>query len=37
MPLSEKCKMANFIIDNSFDLCYTYKQIDEIINILMKR
>lgn len=37
MPLSEKCKMANFIIDNSLDLCYTYKQIDEIINILMKR
>ena len=37
MPLSEKCKMANFIIDNSLDLCYTYKQIDEIVNILVKR
>lgn len=36
MPLEEKCQMANFIIDNSFDLCYTYKQIDEIINRLKK-
>ena len=36
MSLEEKCQMANFIIDNSFDICYTYKQIDEIINKVKK-
>ncbi len=32
MPLVEKCQKADFIIDNSRDLCYTYNQIEKIIN-----
>lgn len=32
MPLSEKCQKADFIIDNSKDLCYTYKQVTKILN-----
>lgn len=34
MPIFVKCYFSDFIIDNSFDLCYTYKQIDKIINKL---
>lgn len=35
MSLDEKCQKANFIIDNSYDLCYTYKQISEIISKIL--
>lgn len=31
MRLEEKCQKANYIIDNSHDLCYTYKQTNEIL------
>lgn len=31
MSLDEKCQKADFIIDNSDELCYTYKQIDSIL------
>lgn len=34
MPLFTKCAFSDFIIDNSKDLCYTYKQIDEILKKL---
>lgn len=32
MPLKEKCEKATFIIDNSNDLCYTIKKLEEILN-----
>ena len=31
MSIDEKCQKATYIIDNSFELCYTKKQINEII------
>ena len=31
MSLDEKCEKANYIIDNSNELCYTYKQIEKVI------
>lgn len=31
MPLKEKCEKATFIIDNSNDLCYTIKKLEEIL------
>lgn len=34
MPLINKCYLADFIIDNSQELCYTYERIEEILNIL---
>ena len=34
LPIFTKCYFSDFIIDNSFDLCYTYKQIDKIIEKL---
>ncbi len=34
LPLQQKCEKANFIIDNSRDLCYTYTQIDNILTKL---
>jgi len=34
MDIEKKCQLANFIIENSFDLCYTYKQIDEVLKTL---
>lgn len=36
LPIFIKCYFSDFIIDNSFDLCYTYKQIDKIIEKLKK-
>lgn len=35
MALSLKQEKSNFIIDNSNDLCYTYKQIDQIVKKLI--
>ena len=37
MPLDLKCQRANYIIDNSKDLCYTYEQVNKILNILKER
>jgi len=37
MPLKEKCGMADIIIDNSYQLNQTRKQVDAIINRLIKR
>jgi len=37
MPLSEKCSMADIIIDNSHGLMQTRKQVDEIINVILRR
>ena len=34
MDINLKVQKAHFIIDNSEDLCYTYKQIDKTINKL---
>ena len=34
MDLKKKSELATFIIDNSQDLCYTYKQTDKLIKIL---
>lgn len=34
MEMIKKCSLADFIIDNSLDLCYTYKQINELIEKL---
>lgn len=31
MSIDEKCEKANYIIDNSDELCYTYKQIDKVL------
>lgn len=31
MPQEIKCKLSNYIIDNSNDLCYTIEQVNEII------
>ena len=36
MDLELKKQKAHFIIDNSFDLCYTYKQVDKVINKLLE-
>lgn len=32
MPLSEKCKISDYVIDNSQDRDYTYQQFTEIFN-----
>lgn len=37
MSIEDKKLKANYIIDNSGDLCYTYKQIDELLNKYIKR
>ena len=37
MPLDLKCQKSNHIIDNSKDLCYTIRQIDELLNNLNKK
>ncbi len=37
MPLKQKCDMADIIIDNSHDLTRTRKQVDEIINVILRR
>lgn len=34
MPLINKCYLADFIIDNSQELCYTYERIEEILKLL---
>lgn len=31
MSLEEKCRKADYIIDNSLDLCYTYNQLEKIL------
>lgn len=36
MNLEIKKQKAHFIIDNSLDLCYTYKQVDKVINKLLE-
>ena len=36
MDIELKKQMAHFIIDNSKDLCYTYKQVDEVIHELQE-
>lgn len=36
MDLDIKKQKAHFIIDNSLDLCYTYKQVDEVIIKLLE-
>lgn len=36
MAIIDKCYLADFIIDNSFDLCYTYERLNQIINRLIK-
>ena len=36
MDLELKKQKAHYIIDNSFDLCYTYKQVDVIISKLLE-
>lgn len=36
LSMKDKCYLADFIIDNSKDLCYTYKRIRELINVLEK-
>lgn len=36
MDLEVKKQKAHFIIDNSIDLCYTYKQVNEIIKKLLE-
>ena len=37
MPLIEKKNKSDFIIDNSKELCYTYKQLEDIINQIKSR
>lgn len=37
MPLDLKCQKSNHIIDNSKDLCYTIRQIDELLDNLNKK
>lgn len=36
MDLDKKASMATYKVDNSKDLCYTYKQVDDIINLISK-
>lgn len=36
LDINVKKSMANFIIDNSSDICYTYKQVDRILEKLGK-
>lgn len=36
MDLDIKKQKAHFIIDNSLDLCYTYSQVDKVINKLLE-
>ena len=36
MDIELKKQMAHFIIDNSRDLCYTYKQVDEVVNKILE-
>lgn len=36
MDLEIKKQKAHFIIDNSFDLCYTYNQVEKIIDKLLE-
>ena len=36
MDIEIKKQKAHFIIDNSKDLCYTYKQVDEVIHELQE-
>lgn len=35
MPIEEKIKLADFIINNSGDLRYTYEQVDILLNIAL--
>ncbi len=37
MSLEKKCQKSNYIIDNSFELCYTIEQTDKIIKNINKR
>ncbi len=37
MPLSEKCALADFLIDNSGSIAATRKQVDAIVDRLSKR
>lgn len=37
MNIEEKCQKANFIIDNSSDICYTYMQTKKIIKELEEK
>lgn len=34
MPIEEKCRLANFIIDNNGTIEETYKQVDQLLNEL---
>ena len=34
MPLINKCYLADFIIDNSSNLCYTYERINRIVELI---
>lgn len=34
MPMLQKCYLADFIIDNSSNLCYTYERIDRIVELI---
>ena len=36
MDIEIKKQKAHFIIDNSKDLCYTYKQVDEVVHKLQE-
>lgn len=36
MDLELKKQKAHFIIDNSFDLCYTYKQVEKVVDKLLE-
>lgn len=36
MPLVNKCYLADFIIDNSSSLCYTYERLNQIIEMIKK-
>ena len=36
MDIEIKKQKAHFIIDNSLDLCYTYSQVDKVINKLLE-
>jgi dephospho-CoA kinase len=36
MEIELKKQKAHFIIDNSFDLCYTYKQVDEVVHKILE-
>ena len=34
MPMLQKCYLADFIIDNSSNLCYTYERINRIVELI---